>query len=182
MKPRIYVAIGLMITSLVAGLIMILGLSSNTLLPIYMMLFLMAYSAMIVFMMRDSLGQNMFAACIILVILAISATFFLMNLKTYHQILNDYGNPDTSAELSLMQTENTYYTAYAEYLFQRVLEYQNQSIIISNNLAELEKLRLEKAQQASIAPNASDNSSQISIPENYYITYYPEGYGEGNDG
>jgi hypothetical protein len=139
MKPKVFVAIALMLSLLVVGIILIYGYSSNTLLPVYLFSFLILFFAITVFI-RKPLEDKIFLASIIFIIIAISATLFLTNLKMYYDIVNEYGNPDTSTEISLMQEENEYYSAYANYLGQRVVEYQTQSKLLESQLTELKKL------------------------------------------
>jgi hypothetical protein len=152
MKPKVFVAIALMLSLLVVGIILIYGYSSNTLLPVYLFSFLILFFAITVFITRKPLEDKIFLASIIFIIIAISATLFLTNLKMYYDIVNEYGNPDTSTEISLMQEENEYYSAYANYLGQRVVEYQTQSKLLESQLTELKKLELERIQQDIVVP------------------------------
>jgi len=56
-------------------------------------------------------------------------------MKTYYDVVNKYGTPDNSPEIRLMQSQIDYYTAYASYLNQTILQYQSQSAIMENKLA-----------------------------------------------
>jgi len=174
MKPKTYVAIALMLSVLVAGTIIVLGLSSRVLLPIYLVLFFIAFFAVGVFITRKLLEDKIFITCIMLLILAISAASFLVSLKTYHEIINTYGNPDSSPEISLMQTENTYYSTYADYLTQRIALNQEQYNVLKNKLLQ--------EQQQGIIPTDLSTTTQISIPESSYTTYSDQISSEGNDG
>jgi len=187
MKPKIYAGIALMLALLVAGMILILGLARDALLPIYLLIFFLIYSAIGIFAMRKSLDDKIFAACIIMVIISISGTFYLTSLKSYHQVINLYGNPDNSPEISLMQAENTYYSVYADYLNQIVLQYQSNNKILENQLTQLKQLKLDQAMQQAVLSTSYNNSNNVSspliiVPETSYITYsYPDNGGV-NDG
>jgi len=200
MKPKIYVAIALMLALLVAGVIIILGISTSALLSVYLLLFFLIYSAIAIISMRKVLENKIFAACIILILLSISATFFLTSLKSYNVALKVYGDANNAPEISLMQTENTYYSVYADYLNQIVLQYQSNNKILENQLTQLKQLRLDQAMQQAILQGqqqallqtqqqtlqqellANATSQVITVPETSYITYsYPNNGGVNDD-
>jgi len=181
MKPKTYVAIALMTAALAAGLIIIVGLSSMRLLPVYLLSFLLIYFTACIVMARKSLKEKLkdkniiFAACIILAMLAISATFFLTNLKTYYDAVNT-----DSLQLSQMQSQNDYYAKYITYLDQKIMIYQNQTKVMENKLAELQKNKQLQTQKETLVLNQSI-TPQITIPETSYITYPNYRSREGND-
>ena len=150
--------------------------------------------------MRKVLENKIFAACIILILLSISATFFLTSLKSYNVALKVYGDANNAPEISLMQSENTYYSVYADYLNQIVLQYQSNNKILENQLTQLKQLRLDQAMQQAILQGqqqallqtqqqtlqqellANATSQVITVPETSYITYsYPNNGGVNDD-
>jgi hypothetical protein len=191
MKPKTYVAIALMLSILVAGIILITGLSGEVLLPVYLLIFFLIYSAIVIIISQKQLEDNIFAACILLVFLSISATFFLISIKTYNDVVNEFGNPDNSPEISLMQTENNYYSIYADYLNQIILQYQSNNKIIENQLVQLKQLRLDQAMQLAIKQTQEPASQQTSfdngtqqviiVPETSYMTSSSIDNAGGND-
>jgi hypothetical protein len=191
MKPKTYFAIALMLSILVAGIILITGLSGEVLLPVYLLIFFLIYSAIVIIISQKQLEDNIFAACILLVFLSISATFFLISIKTYNDVVNEFGNPDNSPEISLMQTENNYYSIYADYLNQIILQYQSNNKIIENQLVQLKQLRLDQAMQLAIKQTQEPASQQTSfdngtqqviiVPETSYMTSSSIDNAGGND-
>jgi hypothetical protein len=183
MKPKIYVAIALILSILVAGVILLLGLSNKSLLPAYLLLFILTIFAISVIILRDMMQNKLVIASIVLVLIAISATFYLTNLRTYHDIVKEYGNSANSPEITLMQSENDYYSAYADYLNQMITQYQDQNKMLETKLAELEKLKLAQiqAQQQQMATPVIEPITEIIPPETSYITYvYPDNEMEGS--
>jgi hypothetical protein len=181
MKPKTFVAIALMLSSLVAGLIVVLGYASRKFLPVDLLIFLSIFCAITIFITRNMLEDKVFTASVILMLVAISATFYLTNLKTYYDVVNEYGNPESSPEISLMEAENTYYSAYAQYLVQSTLLYQDQSKAMKAKLTELQRLQLEQAlaQQEVVAPVLVPVEEIVPEPE--YVYYYYENEGEEDD-
>jgi hypothetical protein len=171
MKPKIFVAIALMLSILVAGLIIIVGFSSKVLLPIYLLLFLLVFFAIGIYVMRDLLTDKIIIAGIIVVILSISVALFMTNLKNYYDATSEYTNPQASSEINLMQSQNDYYLAYAEYLGQRISEYQNQTSMMENKLKEMKRLRLETTQQEVVVTTPPPVETVQPIE---YIYYYDD--------
>ena len=179
MKPKLFVGMSIMFAILVAGIILVLGLSSHTMLPVYLLSFFLAFFAVCTFLIREALGEKILVASVILVLLAISTTMFLVNLKMYHEVLNEYGNPSTTPEIELMQLQNQYYLEYANYLNIKVSEYQMKIAAEQVQLIELNKLKQELTQSGNIAP---DNTSQTTVPQDSYtLPQYTEYEGENND-
>jgi len=176
-EPKIYVAAALMIAILVAGLIIITGLSSSASLFTYLVSFLLIYSSACIYIARNILGNKIILASILLFILALSIVFFLSSYRAYQDISGKYNN---SAEISLMQSQNDYYMTYANYLNQSIMMYQNQTRAMENQLAELQRLKASQAQQTKqdvFIPSAP----QITVPETSYINYSTKGREDGND-
>ena len=182
MRPKTYVAIGLIVSILVFGLIIISGISTKTLLPIFLLSFLMIFFASCIFIFRKSLDNNILAVSILLLLIAISATIFLTSLKTYYDVVNVYGTPDNAPDIGKIQSEINYYSAYANYLNQLITVYQNRTKTMEDQLTALE--RLQQTNQANVnqniipqstilnaTPQIVDNSTinQISTPESSYI-------------
>jgi len=153
MKPKVYVLIALLLSVIVAGLILILGLVSRKLLPLYLIIFLLIIFIYGIFLIKKTLTDKVFIiGIILLVMLAISLTLFLTNLKTYYDVTSNYGNLENT-DFKQMQSETEYYLAYAEYLKQELNNYQSQSRIMELNLANLKQIELEKLQQQNSVNN-----------------------------
>jgi hypothetical protein len=178
MKPKIFVAVALMLSVLVAGLILIFGYSSNVILPVYLLAFLLIFSAMNIYVLRNSLTDKIIMTSILLILLSISATLFLTNLKVYHEIINKYASPEQSSEISLMQSQNEYYSVYTSYLNQEISAYQNQTKIMENKLEELKRLQLEKAQQKTVVTVVTPPVE--TAPQIEYV-YYPYNENDGRE-
>ena len=82
MKPKIFVGFAIMLAILAAGTIIVLGLSSNVMLPAYLLLFFIVFIAVCLFLIKELLGEKIVIAGALLVLFAISATMLLVNLKT----------------------------------------------------------------------------------------------------
>jgi hypothetical protein len=182
MKPKIFVGIAIMLSILVAGLILVLGFSSDAILPVSLLIFLLAFSALTIYVARGSLEGKVFIAIAMLTLLALSTTFYLTSLKTYHEVVNTYGTLDSSPEIQLIQSQNDYYLAYADYLNHIISEYQARSKTLEAQLNILQKLELAQ-QQANIAP-PTPTITPVPVtnpPETSYITYPVQESNEGND-
>jgi len=187
MKPKVYVAIALMLSILVAGLILILGLSKSTLLPIYLIIFFAIIIVLFIFSARESLQDNAVTIGIVLMLIALSATLYLTNLKTYYDIVNTYSNPDSAPEIKLLQSQNDYYYAYANYLNQSILVYQDRIKQLEAQLSELQKLELANQlatanQQTNIASASTQVQTAVTNPtETSYISSAVQEQNEGQD-
>jgi uncharacterized protein involved in propanediol utilization len=185
MKPKVFVGIALMLSILVAGLILIFGFVSTVMLPVYLLSFLLIFFAIAIISMRTSLEDKILITSVILILLSISATMFLTNLRTYYDVANEYSNPESVPEIQLLQLENQYYSEYANYLNLKVSEYQMQIKAEETQLAVLDKLRQELIDQqnaAAIAAAEAALQQQNTVPEDYYINYnYEREYGEEDD-
>lgn len=170
MRPKTFVAVALILSILAVGIIIILGHSNTTLLPIYLLSFLLLFFGASIFFARDLLKGRIIASIVILTLVSLSAVLFLTNFRTYQDAVNEYGNPENSTEISAMQSEIEYYSAYADYLNQRILSYQEQSKVMEAQLEELNRLELEKAQQEAAAPIIAPIEEIAPEPE--YIYYY----------
>ena len=183
MKPKLFVLIALMLSILVAGIILILGYATRNLLPLYLLVFMLIFFAVNIFLLKNDLTNRIIIiGSIILVLIVISSTLFLTSLKTYYDVVNEYGNFENSVELNQMQLENDYYLAYAEYLDQRISEYKNQSKLMENQLAQLKNISMEQLQLQQNIPIIPIEEIVPTVSEVTYDTYYPErDYGEGED-
>ena len=182
MKPKIFVGFAIMLAILAAGTIIVLGLASNVMLPVYLLLFFIVFIVILLFLIKELLGEKIVIAGALLVLFAISATMLLVNLKTYHEVLSEYGNPNNVPEIQLLQLENNYYSEYANYLNTKISEYQMLIDTAGIQLAALDQLKQAMVQQQSSVSEVQNTTlqSQITVPEDYYIP--PQYYGgETND-
>ncbi|MGV8086944.1 MAG: hypothetical protein ACP5N1_04905 [Candidatus Woesearchaeota archaeon] len=173
MKPKIFVLIALMLSLLAIGIILIVGYANSTLLPLYLIIFLLAFFALNMFFLKDNFTEKtLIIAGIILVLLTISSTLLLTNLKTYYDVSSQY-DFENSEEFIQTQLDTDYYLAYANYLNERVIEYNNKTKLMENQLAELKKIELEQLKQETIIVPPPEEINPI-IYEEYYEYYYEE--------